>query len=369
MNIIFKFNFGYFNINYKPLFVNTKLRWVHVTQENRTVFMNKKHTLFFCLLILNCIIYCQEASKKNISKNIFAKVYGNFYTGMERENHSSAFEIRRAYFGLKNEINEHFLGEVKVDIGSPNDVSPYSLIRRYAYFKNAGMTYKKNNIIIKFGLIDLYHFKLQEKYWGHRYIRKSFQDEFGFGASADIGVSVRYIPDKSMNIDFTIMNGEGYKNLQTDDIYKYSVGLTLKSTRGYLIRTYFDYTEDLLPQITISGFVGIKITNFTAGIEYNHKINNNDLKDNNLYGVSGYMTYKLNNKYELFGRYDRLDSKIIHHEKHPWNIARDGSSIVTGIQYNLSSGIKMALNYQDWYPYAANLKNHSYIFINVEFVL
>jgi hypothetical protein len=50
----------------------------------------------------------------------------------------------------------------------------------------------------------------------------------------------------------------------------------------------------------------------------------------------------------------------------PWNLVDDGSAIIAGIQFQPIDQVKLALNYQYWVPFAANMGNLSYIFINLE---
>ena len=71
--------------------------------------------------------------------------------------------------------------------------------------------------------------------------------------------------------------------------------------------------------------------------------------------------------FQVFARYDFLVSNTLPEETAPWNLSEDGSAIITGIQYQPVKHIKTSINYQDWYPYAGNLENKSYIYFNVEF--
>ena len=59
-------------------------------------------------------------------------------------------------------------------------------LERVAYIKNAMLSWKTGNFTLDFGLIGLEQFNVQEKFWGYRYIMKSFQDEYKFGSSADM---------------------------------------------------------------------------------------------------------------------------------------------------------------------------------------
>jgi hypothetical protein len=101
-------------------------------------------------------------------------------------------------------------------------------------------------------------------------------------------------------------------------------------------------------------------------LEYNYKINRYDLSGYNQSGISSYVMYRISKRFELFARYDRLASVILPEESAPWNLKDDGSAIIAGIQYQPVSMVKVALDYQDWYPWASNMPNLTYIFINLE---
>ena len=55
---------------------------------------------------------------------------------------------------------------------------------------------KQGNIKTWFGLFDMLQFKVQEKFWGYRYLYKSYMDEYRFGSSADLGTGIQYTPFK-----------------------------------------------------------------------------------------------------------------------------------------------------------------------------
>jgi len=107
-------------------------------------------------------------------------------------------------------------------------------------------------------------------------------------------------------------------------------------------------------------------TRKTAGAEYNLKGNRDFDQDHNQTGLSFYMSYDKAKKFEIFGRYDRLSSNTPQGYTHPWNLVNDGSAIIAGVQFQPIDQVKLALNYQDWVPFAANMGNLSYIFINLE---
>jgi len=334
--------------------------------------MRKINSIF--ILIFCFLISTQLAAQKTDTTTFkphgkpIIKIFSNFHTLISNGTENSAFEIKRAYFGYSYQLSKEFSVIIKLDIGSPDDESPYSLLKRYAYFKNAALKYSKGKLCLNFGLIDLLQFKVQEKFWGHRYIYKSFQDEHKFGSAADIGANIIYKFNENLSADFTIMNGEGYVKLQADDTYKSALGITYKPFKNLTTLIYYDFTKKEVSQSTLSTFAGYKfLKKYLLGIEFNYKSNYQFQKDKNMTGISTYASYDINKKFQLFGRYDRLSSNIITDEENPWNLLKDGSAIIAGIQFTPIKQVKIALNYQDWVPYAKNMSNESYIFVNFEY--
>jgi len=330
--------------------------------------MIKKVIFLFLFVTISITLIAQNDSTSNpiLQGKVFGRIFANFYTGLGKDNQSSAFELRRAYFGYNMPINNEFSAEVKLDIGSPNDISEYSRIRRYAYFKTAAVYYLNKNWYVKMGIFDIDHFMLQETIWNHRYIYKSFQDEHRFGDKADLGVSVHYHFTNSVSADITIINGEGYTNIQSDNAFKTGLGVTFNPLQNWVIRAFADYMERSEKQSTLSFFTGYTKKPILAGVEYNYKFNKDYYLDHDQTGISAYLSYQINQNFELFGRYDLLRSNIMPEDTNPWNIGDDGSAIISGVQFQPVKGIKFALNYQDWYPYASNLQDESFIFINLE---
>ena len=94
-----------------------------------------------------------------------------------------------------------------------------------AYIKNAFGEYHRDGLTLDFGLIGTNTFNLQESLWGKRYLLKSFQDLNGYASSADwVGLQYQVVPE--LSFDAQIVNGEGYKSLQSDSAVKVSAGLT-----------------------------------------------------------------------------------------------------------------------------------------------
>ncbi|MCA1745802.1 MAG: hypothetical protein LC643_08925, partial [Bacteroidales bacterium] len=186
--------------------------------------MTNKSTLASLLMLLVFLWPVKaESDEKEAKSYVYGRIFSEFNTTLEGPEDQTAFEIKRAYLGYFKELEKGFAAEVKLDIGSPNDVSSYSLLRRFGYFKTAALYYTHELLRLEFGLIETAQFKVAEAFWGKRYIFKSFMDEYKFGPSADIGIKAVY-KTGLFELDAGIFNGEGYSSLQNDNTFKVAAG-------------------------------------------------------------------------------------------------------------------------------------------------
>ena len=89
-----------------------------------------------------------------------------------------------------------------------------------------------NGWTLNAGLITTTQFKVQEDFWGKRYVMKSFQDEYKFGSSADLGGFGSLQFNKVVSADVILANGEGYKKVQVKDGLQYGAGVTLTPVKS-----------------------------------------------------------------------------------------------------------------------------------------
>jgi hypothetical protein len=314
--------------------------------------------VFFILIIL--LLQTSFATDENkefkLSGSPFVKVFTNFNNKLNDGKNTSAFEIKRAYLGYKFKMSKAFSGKVTLDFGNPEDGGKLELT---AYLKHAYVQYKKGNLIAKFGMIATSSFKIQEKFWGGRYLFKSFQDEYKYGPSADQGISVLYKIHDIISIDMSVLNGEGYKNLEVDDIRKYTVGLTLTPLSGIMFRAYYDEMGNSIKQKTMSFFASYKFEEFKIGAEYNLQANHKNVDGSDIEGMSFYGGYDLDFM-RVFARYDKLSSK------NDWNTEKDGSAIIVGAEFSPVKGFKITPNYQGWTPKQDGAKLTHGMYLNCE---
>ena len=259
----------------------------------------KKGFTILGLLLLTVFAFGQENTKKfEPAGKVFAKIFTNFSSTFKNNKSHNQFEIQRAYFGYKYQMSEIFSGKVNIDVGNPG----VGKLQMTAYLKNAFLQYKHNNIKIQFGLIGMNQFHLQEKIWGKRYLAKSFQDEYKFGSSADLGAKIEYKFNKLVVLDATISNGEGYKSIEADSILKYGAGITVTPIESLNLRLYYDLMGTDTTQQNIALLVAYNTKKIQVGAELNCNLNYQMINNHNLNGVSIYGSYKLNNFRKGFNR-------------------------------------------------------------------
>jgi len=340
----------------------------------------------FILLGISLIMFAGYAQNKTEdfkpSGKVNAKVFWNYHYDMTSgETQESSFQIKRAYFGYKYNLSKAFTASVTFDIGKNEGGSDYT-----TYLKKAQLDWKlSDQVKLSMGMIGMVQFSDQEKFWGYRYLMKSYQDQYGFGSSADLGVKANFKLSKLLSANLFIVNGEGYKKVQ-DRFGQQKVGgnLILKLDNGISAKIYYDSNSfkfdktgdgsviaDTTSISTMAAFVGYKAEKFRIGAEFNQMFNgkkySSPAEDQDLFGYSAYATYIINKKLEVFGRFDHLESNTLSGDTTPWNYAKDGDAIVAGIQYAPVKGVKMALNYQGWKFDNADKSTEAILLLNFEY--
>ncbi|MDB0006577.1 hypothetical protein N9E30_01345 [Flavobacteriales bacterium] len=294
-----------------------------------------------------------------------AQIFSNFnYNLSQEDNNFKAFEVNRAYLGYSHSLSDDFKAKVTFDVGNNSSGSTYT-----AFLKIASLSWKANdNMNVNFGMIGAKNFKFMEKAWGYRYIYKSLQDEHKWANSADVGVSLDYVFNSKLNLDAQVLNGEGYKKEQeSNGLFRGSAGMTYKASDNLAVRVHYDvvpretYGENVAHQNTTSAAMAYSGDGYKVGLEYNIQENAQNVTDKERTGISAYGSYDMSNGMSLFGRYDELASD------EDWNISRDGSFMILGIEKEMVKGVKVALNYQSWTNTAENAEAEESVFLNFEY--
>ncbi len=323
----------------------------------------KKMVILAGLLACICITAQAEDTKTAEPKGkAIVQVFGNFHAGFGQQNDDRGFELDRSYFGYEYNFGNGLSAKAVMDIGKSKQVDDY---HRIAYIKNAMVSWKKGGLTLNGGLISTTQFNFQEKFWGYRYIMKSFQDEYKFGSSADLGISVAYKFADWISADAIIVNGEGHKKIQINDGLNYGLGVTLTPVKGFQMRLYGGLNESGDKEkkniANFAAFAGYKHDKFTVGAEYNHMWNAAYVDNANQYGYSVFASVKAAKFVDLYARFDDLYSND------DWNIAKDERAAILGAQFKVGKYVKIAPNFRMSMPKAVDAKNGYSAYVNCYF--
>lgn len=330
--------------------------------------MNKE---FISFLLLLFVTFNHAQEKTNPKGSPYFKVFWNYHNEFTKDlAQNSAFELKRVYLGYAYSFNKNISAKITYDIGSNSAGSAYT-----AYVKIAQLDWKLNpKIKLSLGLIGTKQFKEQKDLWGYRYVLKTFQNEYKFGTSADLGFNSEFTLTHKLKMNLFVLNGEGYKNPQDrDGNQRIGISLMYSLPKGVSTKFYYDShpTKGSNAISNTSFYVGYKGDNSRIAIEYN-KLNNartykSAAADHNKDGLSLYGSKKINSKYEIFGRFDQVNSNVLKEESNSWNYNNDGSLIILGAQYQAIKGVKLSLNYRLFKYKNSIINNKSAVYLNAEF--
>ena len=326
--------------------------------------MKTKFILAGVLVCIGLTAQAQEVKQEEPKGKAIVQVFGNLNAGFSGGDASVGFDLERSYIGYEYKFGKGLSVKGVMDIGKSNDVSDY---QRIAYIKNAMVSWKTGNLTLNGGLISTTQFNFQEKFWGYRYIMKSFQDMYKFGNSADLGISASYKFADWISADAIIVNGEGYKKIQKGNGFNYGLGATLTPLKGLQIRLYGGFNDSgengKAGVVNMAGFIGYKNENFTIGAEYNHMLNASGKQGNDQFGYSVFGSVNLPKNVSLYARFDDLYSTD------NWNITKDEQAAILGAQFKLGKYVKIAPNFRMNIPKADGADNKYSAYVSCYFGL
>jgi len=324
--------------------------------------------LFLVVFVLSSILlFSQEHQDEKFESHgsPIVQIFANYHTDFGNIVNP---QITRAYFGYKYQIDEKYSLKIVYDVADPGD---WVKLKHTGYLKNAYVHYKHNKIEWYAGMITTTQFKVQEKFWGYRYLDKSYQDKYHMNASADIGASIKYLLMENLSIDAIVQNGEGYKYVQMDQTVRGGLGITYDPIESLRLRIYYDNSTKPNVQLqSFSGFVGYKYKDkLSLAIEYNKQLNHLLEEGKDLDGTSFYTTYFINKKFQVFGRFDYLESNKTEGHPLPWNYNNNGYYMTAGVQIKLAKGISVSANYRGFQSENSHNEFGNMMFVNFEYKL
>lgn len=331
---------------------------------------------FLPIFSLSLLFLTTKAQNDSIdfkpSGKVIAVSYFDYSTGLNSHSNESGFDLTRALLGYKYKFHPKLEATVTID-GAAGRSTDNEL---KVHVRNAFVSWTEGKFKLNLGLTNLKQFNTQQSAWGHRYALRSQQDLSGMGHAVDIGAVVSYDFCSFFSADFSVTNGEGYKKIRKDKSMRYSLGMTFHPLKNFTLRAYADiYTSDkdrfneqeigesIKNQYTYSFFAGYEDSLLSIGVELNKQLHSDYVRGNHLLGISAYSTVNINSKWNVYARYDYLDSSNYIANQANWY--DDYQIIMAGIEYKPLKFLRFSPSFRN-YNYDQD-SSEQYIFISGEF--
>jgi hypothetical protein len=311
--------------------------------------MKKKKISFTIAVLLLLLVFTQTLKGEG---KLSGLMFGDYYYALK--NHDAAvkdnngFWFRRIYFTYDNTLTDKIAMRFRLEMNGPGDFKTSTTL--IPFVKDAYLSAKIGKHTLMLGLISTPLYDNLDDYWGYRPMEKTPIDLFKFGNSRDFGLGLKGALDAKGKLTYTVIvgNGAGLKS-ETDHGKAIYGRLNFQPIPALFLELYGDYTN-LGSGSSVSilqAFAGVKSKwgriGFNAGIRNSKQAGvNSDLKFISLFGV-----FKLCQKVELIGRFDRMldpnpnGSKI---DYIPMANNAKANVLLAGFGWSLNENIKVIPN-------------------------
>jgi hypothetical protein len=281
----------------------------------------KKQLVLFTLLTLglSAILGIANAQEGKLFGKVFFDYYHDFSsTKLDSSlihgnpGQKNGFEFTRVYFGYDQDIDQMFGARFLID--ADNAAGAFR-----PYVKNAYLSI--NCKLVKglkwyIGMIPTPFDAVPEQHWGYRSIFKAPMDAFGIGNTADLGIGAKGMWQDKYQLEFAVVNGEGYKNLENNPykliefrptIFLLNKALTVSAFGS------FKSLNDSSSSTIFAGMAGYDHKYFRIGGEIGQNtiskatVVAGDVKDNNKPFFAVWLHVKPMPKLTGFVRFDRYE--------------------------------------------------------------
>lgn len=148
----------------------------------------RKIVLFIISLFIGFEVCSAQKAEQTfpITGKPILTVFTNYKAGLGNVNNVSGFNLDRAFVGYEGFFAKGFSAKVVMNVETQSDDNGNTKFN--GYLKNAQVDWRGYGFFVSAGLVNLKQFSEQENFWGHRYVFKSFQEEYGIAFCEDIGV-------------------------------------------------------------------------------------------------------------------------------------------------------------------------------------
>ncbi len=324
--------------------------------------------IIFIVILSICSVF--SYTQNGMSLKPVVQIFGT--SAFDLESGSFNYSFGRAHLGFQYQFNKSWSAKIVIDRGRATSVGEITVSdiegnslevqntsKEGSYYtmwlKFASLQWKVNEkLTLEGGAVLQNHYITQERFWGLRYVAQTFQDLHWHLPSSDLGFIAYYKLSDAISFDAAITNGEGPRVKQ--DAFgkiKMAAGLNINPSKKIQTRIFYhnkqsgidnEATEQML-----SFFLGLKpLARIRVGAEFNYMKNLVNSKDVNSQGFSVYSAFRLNDKTEVFARFDRLlyEEPAINSPA----VIGNGNTIMGGVSLSPVNGVQFSLNYQAWLP-------------------
>lgn len=258
-----------------------------------------------------------RAGDVTINGRIFAdfthKTNKDDATGKESSDSGYGTDVKRFYIQVGYKLNDVWSAHVTSDIGD-RGTKRYDVFVKHAYLEAK----LSPEATFRLGSTDMPWIPFVEGAYGYRYLENTLVDRLKFGNSADWGVHFR---GKSGIFQYAVgaVNGRGYSDPTRSKRADFTARVSLEPTKG-LVLGVGGYSGKLGQDVegsttfhTASRFdalIAYKTDRFRLGGEYFTADNFNTVtrrQKDSADGFSVWFAVPVNERVELFGRYDSAD--------------------------------------------------------------
>ncbi|HOW43657.1 MAG TPA: hypothetical protein PK919_00660 [Candidatus Aminicenantes bacterium] len=310
--------------------------------------MKRNQAIVFLAVIAMAVCAAGLRGQGKFSGLVFGDYYyvlGHHDAAVEKAN---GFWLRRVYFTYDNALNDRFAMRFRLEMNSPGDFKTSATL--VPFVKDAYLTAKLGRHTLLLGLIGTPLYDTLDEYWGYRPMEKTPVDLFKFGNSREFGVGLKGPLDAEGKLTYTVVAGNGAGLKSETNRGKAVYGrLNFQPRPSLFLELYADYTDmgaDSSVNI-LQAFAGTKGGWGRAGLNFAWRHAETAGVGNNLKFVSLFGVYKLNQKLELVGRFDRLldpnpaGSKI---DYIPMADNAKANVVLAGLGWSLSDSVKVIPN-------------------------
>lgn len=299
-------------------------------------------------MALSISAVAQQSEEFKPSGKLFGLFFADFHNTSSGGDNINVFEVTRSYLGYDYGFSKTVSSRVMFD-ATTQTVGGKVIMT--GYLRNAYLQYDDGKFTLRGGLIGAEQISMADKFWGYRYITKPLIDYSGMIFSADIGIMAKYKAADILTLDLAVVNGRGFKDLAPNNTLKLLTGFTLTPAKNFMFRGYYDVMGQGDRNEWTGSLTGAYIGNtFTLGAEYLMQKNHVMASGDNYSGFSIFTALRFAEKYSVFGRYDNIGSVIPAGDTEPWNLTKDGSNLMLGIDYSPAKNVRISPNFIGFFP-------------------